>query len=112
VKDNAKDLISSSLVTDMILAPVFWCQYKVAVDLYSSMKCCSNCSNPNSLLDIVITRDFDGPRCKLRRSSALVQSSHGSNKHCQLKDLRAKCCGWVEGDLMALKEKFTRSQIA
>ncbi len=41
-----------------------------------------------------------------------MQSSHGSNKHCQLKDLRAKCCGWVERDLMALEEKFTRSHIA
>jgi hypothetical protein len=59
----------------------------VAIDLYSSMKCCSSCSNPNSLLDIVITRDFDGPRCKLRRSSDLVQSSHGSNKHCRVTTL-------------------------
>jgi hypothetical protein len=41
-----------------------------------------------------------------------MQSSHGSNKHCQLKDLRAKCCGWVERDLMALEEKFTRLHIA
>jgi hypothetical protein len=38
-----------------------------------------------------------------------MQSSHGSNKHCPLKDLRIKCCGWVERDLMALEEKFLNS---
>ncbi len=57
-KTMPKTLFSSSLVTDMISAPVFWCWYKVAVDLYSLMKCCSSCSNPNSFTSSGLAPEF------------------------------------------------------